>query len=167
MQLTTPEQLTSLINSLMINSAEKFDLNRRMANRTRQFFRAQIRAQRDVFGRTYTQRSQKKSTIAAKNRNDMFTGFSRMLRTKVSADAFYVGLSGHVGRIAKQHNDGETLSFSTRINASFNSRTMRWEGGSKVRNQYQLPKRTLIGWTPELEEELMIMICSAINQSIN
>ncbi|MFA0678629.1 virion morphogenesis protein, partial [Vibrio sp. 10N.222.51.A6] len=45
--LATPEQLTQVVESLVLTASDKFELNKRMANRARQFFRQQIRAQRD------------------------------------------------------------------------------------------------------------------------
>lgn len=90
--------------------------------------------------------------------NNMFTGLSNDLKTQISSKDFSVGLSGMSGHIARKHNEGKTISFTTRLNGWFNSKTRKWEGGREVKNYYQMPKRTMIGWTPELERELVQII---------
>lgn len=165
MQLDSPEQLTRIVESLVLSAAEKFDLNRRMANRTRQFFRQQIRAQRDIDDNPYKKRRRRKITTLRDgavtqntvNNKNMLLGISRGLRTHVTEDGFSVGLTGLLGKIGRTHNDGKTVSFTTRVNGFYNSRTGRWEGGIKVTGNYEMPTRTFIGWTQALEMELLAM----------
>ncbi|MFA0676969.1 virion morphogenesis protein, partial [Vibrio sp. 10N.222.51.A6] len=39
----------------------------------------------------------------------------------------------------------------------YNSKTGQWTGGVRTKRNYQMPKRTFIGWTPALERELLAM----------
>lgn len=163
MQLTSPEHLTHVINGLILTAPEKFDLNKRLANRSRQFFREQIRKQRDIDGNSYQKRGRRKITLDSKTRKakenkNMLLGFGRALKTKVDEQSFEVGIAGVAGNMARVHNEGEGASFTTRVNGYYNSRTSRWEGGVKVKQNYRMPKRTFIGWTPALERELLAMV---------
>ncbi len=165
MQLTNPEQLTAMFESLVLSPAQKFELNRKMANRTRQFFRAQIRNQRDIDNNPYQARTRRKvhhihqgKTTSTQNNKNMLMGLSRALKTYVDNDSFEVGLTGPYARIGEEHNEGRTMSFTTRMNGFYNSRTNRWEGGVKTKANYRMPKRTFIGWGPSLERELMAMM---------
>lgn len=175
--LKTPEQLTQVVESLVLTASEKFDLNRRMANRTRQFFRGQIRAQRDIDNNPFQPRTGRKATVfsqgvrgkhGAKHRRamvalnttdnkNMMEGFSKSLRTHVTKDTFEVGVKGVAGKIGREHNEGSQVSFSTRVNGFYNSKTGKWEGGRLTKRNYEMPQRTFIGWTPALERELLAM----------
>jgi|GEM_PF-1866962 len=182
--LQTPEQLTQIVESLVMTAAEKFELNKRMANRARQFFRQQVRNQRDIDNNPYQSRTARKATVFSRgirgkhgakhdrqlvalntvNNKSMLFGFSRALRTQVSEESFAVGLKGVAGNIGREHNEGSQISFSTRVNGFYNAnykkdgkRVGRWEGGHLTKRNYQMPKRTFIGWTPALERELMAM----------
>ncbi|MUJ39101.1 phage virion morphogenesis protein [Aliivibrio fischeri] len=171
MQLSSPEQLTSIIDGLLLSEAEQFDLNRRLANRSRQYFRSQIRLQRDIEGRSYQKRARRKITLdskthKAKDNKNMLMGFSRALKTQVNDKGFEVGLAGVVGNMARDHNEGRTLSFTTRAKGYYNSRTSRWKGGTKVKQFYQMPKRTFIGWTPALERELLAMVAEQFTAGV-
>ncbi|WED23518.1 phage virion morphogenesis protein [Vibrio sp. JC009] len=165
MQLTSPDQLTQLVESLVLTASEKFDLNRRMANRARQFFRQQIRAQRDIDNNPYQSRTRRKKVALTNNREaqhtvnnkNMLMGFSRSLRTRVTEDDFEVGLKGVAGLVAREHNEGSQISFTPRMKGFFNSKAGRWEGGTLTKRNYRMPKRTFIGWTPALERELIAM----------
>ena len=90
--------------------------------------------------------------------NNMFSGLSNDMRTDVSEEGFGVGLAGLTGHIAGIHNQGSTVSFTTRVNGWFNNKTRKWEGGKQVKNYYQMPKRTLIGWNKTLEQEIAHII---------
>lgn len=172
MPMSNPEQLTSAINSLIMSDDKKFELNRLLANRTRQYFRAQIRQQRDIDGNPYQSRTRRKiSTIYRnggnekafntqnnKNNKNMLMGISRALKTEVTKDNFEVGVAGVLGKIGRVHNEGREMSFTTRMNGYYNSKTNQWEGGTKVKGNYRMPKRTFIGWTPALERELLAMV---------
>ena len=165
MQLTNPEQLSSMFESLALSPAQKFELNRKMANRSRQFFRAQIRQQRDIDNNPYQSRTRRKvnntrlgKVTSTQNNKNMLMGLSRSLKTYVDNDSFEVGLTGVPAKIGRQHNEGQTMSFTTRLNGFYNSRTNQWEGGVKTKANYRMPKRTFIGWTPSLERELMAMM---------
>ncbi|MGL4225949.1 MAG: phage virion morphogenesis protein [Vibrio sp.] len=175
--LKTPDQLTQVVESLVLSATAKFDLNRRMANRVRQFFRAQMRDQRDIGNTPYRSRTPRKVTVFTQgvrgkhgkkhqtqkvalntvNNRNMLIGLSRSLRAQVDAESFEIGLTGVAGRIGKQHNDGSQLSFTTRVNGYYNPDNSRWEGGTKVKQNYKMPQRTFIGWTPALERELLSM----------
>lgn len=175
--LRTPEQLTQVVESLVLTATEKLDLNRRMANHARQFFRAQIRAQRDIDNNPYQSRTQRKASVFSQgvrgkhgdkhkrykvalntvNNRNMLTGLSKSLRTRVDEESFEIGLTGVAGRIGRQHNEGSQLSFTTRVNGFYDNKTGRWQGGTKVKQNYQMPQRTFIGWTPALERELLAM----------
>lgn len=163
MKLTNPDQLTRALNALALTDDERFDLNRKLANRTRQYFREQIRKQRDVDDKAYQARKKQKITLdsktqTAKNNKNMLMGFSRSLKTRVDKQSFEVGLAGMTGRMARDHNEGKEVSFATRVNGFYNSKTDRWEGGTKAENTYKMTKRTFIGWTPKIERELLAMI---------
>ncbi|OCH43712.1 phage virion morphogenesis protein [Aliivibrio fischeri] len=171
MQMTNPEQLTAAINSLVMSDDKKIELNRLLANKTRQYFRGQIRKQRDIDGNPYQSRTRRKISTQYKagdkeeikltqNNRNMLMGLSRALKTSVSKEDFEVGVTGVLGRIGRQHNEGQTLSFTTRMRGFYNSKTNQWEGGTKVKGNYQMPKRTFIGWTPTLERELLAMVAT-------
>ena len=169
MRLETPEQLVSMLDGLALSPAQQFELNRKLANRARQFFRGQIRKQRDVDNNPYQGRTRRKKqelgdgvALNTQNNKNMLMGLSRGLKTAVSDDAFEVGLTGVPGKIARQHNEGQTLSFTTRLNGFYNSKTNQWEGGTRTKGNYRMPKRTLLGWTPSLERELMAMISAEL-----
>ncbi|ELL7084842.1 phage virion morphogenesis protein [Vibrio fluvialis] len=163
--LKTPDQLTQVVERLVLTATDKLDLNRRMANRARQFFRAQIRAQRDIENNPYQSRTGRKkvslrdgiSLRHTVNNKNMLMGLSKSLRTQADEHHFEVGLAGVAGRIGQEHNQGSQLSFTTRVNGFFDSRTGRWQGGRRVKQNYQMPQRTFIGWTPEIERELLAM----------
>ena len=161
--LKTPEQLTQIIDGLILTSSERLDLNKRLANRSRQYFREQIRKQSDIDGKRYTARKRPKITLdsktqKAKNNKNMLMGFSRALKTTVTDKSFEVGLAGLVGKIARVHNAGQSVSFTTHVNGFFNSKTSQWEGGTLTKKNYTMTKRTFIGWTPALERELLAMV---------
>ncbi len=169
MQMSNPEQLTSAINSLIMSDDNKFKLNRLLANRTRQYFRAQIRQQRDIDGNPYQSRTRRKISTKVKsgakekvhntqNNKNMLMGISRALKTEVTKDNFEVGVAGVLGNIGRVHNEGREMSFTTRMKGFYNSKTNQWEGGTKVKGNYRMPKRTFIGWTPALERELLAML---------
>ena len=154
-----------MFESLALSPAQKFELNRKMANRSRQFFRAQIRQQRDIDNNPYQSRTRRKvnntrlgKVTSTQNNKNMLMGLSRSLKTYVDNDSFEVGLTGVPAKIGRQHNEGQTMSFTTRLNGFYNSRTNQWEGGVKTKANYRMPKRTFIGWTPSLERELMAMM---------
>lgn len=163
--LATPEQLTQAVESLVLTASDKFELNKRMANRARQFFRQQIRAQRDIDNNPYQSRTRRKTTQLwdgtqaqnTVNNKNMLLGFGKALRTHVTEESFEVGLKGVAGRIGQEHNQGAQVSFTTRVNGQYNSKTGQWTGGVKTKRNYQMPKRTFIGWTPALERELLAM----------
>lgn len=167
MDIKTPEQLIALVNSFELDDKAKFALNRKLANTTRKIFRSQIRAQRDINGKAYAPPKRRKVKIdkqgKAKVNKNMLMGLSRMLQTHVSNDAFSVGLSGLAGKIATTHNEGKTVTYTRRMNGWFNSKTNQWEGGTKRKAAYTMPKRTMIGWTPEIERQLAQIIFSEIN----
>lgn len=108
--LESPEQLTQLVDTLVIKASEKHDLNRRMANRARQFFRQQVRAQRDINNNPYQSRRPKTQLDDGANNKDMLLGFAQALRTRASDKGFEVGLKGTVGVIGREHNEGAQLS---------------------------------------------------------
>ncbi|WP_375751603.1 phage virion morphogenesis protein [Vibrio sp. HN007] len=177
MRLESPEQLTQMVDSLILTATEKFDLNRRMANRARQFFRQQIRTQRDIDNSPYQPRRARKATIISRgvrgkhgakhqrrmlalntvDNKSMMQGFSKALRTHVAEDSFEVGVKGIAGKVGREHNEGSEISFTTRVNGFYNNKTGKWEGGLLTKRNYQMPKRTFIGWTPALERELLAM----------
>ncbi|ODS04316.1 phage virion morphogenesis protein [Vibrio scophthalmi] len=177
MQLSSPDQLTQLVESLVLDASEKYELNRRMANRARQFFRQQIRSQRDVDNNPYQSRRKRNMSIVSRgvrgkhgakhqrnqvarntvNNKNMLLGISKSLRTRVSDKDFEVGLVGVAGLIGREHNEGSEVSFTTRVNGYFDSNTGRWRGGVATKRNYTMTQRTFIGWTPELERELMAM----------
>ncbi|PMM25588.1 phage virion morphogenesis protein [Vibrio lentus] len=175
-KLDTPEQLTQMVDSLVLQAKERFNLNRRMANRTRQYFRQKIREQRDIYGNQYQPRRKRVTTrkyhdIDGKsfslvrntiNNKNMLLGLSRSLKTYVTDDSFEVGLTGVAAAIGRKHNEGSSVEFTTRVNGFYNSRTGKWEGGVKTKGNYEMPKRTFIGWTPELEKELLAMAAEAL-----
>ena len=167
MEIKTPEHLIALVNSFELDDKAKFALNKKLANTTRKIFRSQIRAQRDIDGKAYAPPKRRKVSIdkqgKAKVNKNMLMGLSRMLQTHVSSDSFSVGLSGLAGKIARTHNDGKTVTYTRRMNGWFNSKTNQWEGGTKRKAAYTMPKRTMIGWTPEIERQLAQIIFSEIN----
>lgn len=165
MTINQPEQLTQVVDRLVLSATDKFDLNKRMANRARQFFREQNRRQRDIDGKPYQSRTRrtvvdtrlgKDATSPFKNK-DMLLGLVRALRIAATEDGFEVGLRGGTARIAKEHNEGAAVSFSTRVNGFFDSKVGRWTGGTLTKRYYQMPKRTFFGWTRALEQELLAM----------
>lgn len=166
MEIKTPENLLTLLKSIELDDKARFQLNRKLANHTRRAFRGQIRAQRDIDGKSYAPRKRRAVNIdkqgKAKVNRNMLMGMSRMLQTHVSSDSFSVGLAGLAGKIAKPHNEGKTVTYTRRMNGWFNSKTNQWEGGTKRKAAYTMPKRTMIGWTPELERQLVQIIFKEI-----
>ncbi|CAH7322958.1 Virion morphogenesis protein [Vibrio chagasii] len=163
--INKPEQLTQVVDRLVLSATDKFDLNKRMANRARQFFREQIRRQRDIDDNLYQSRTRRtvvntrlrKSVKSTLKNKDMLLGLARALRTYITEDGFEVGLKGVTARIAREHNDGSVVSFTTRVNGFFDSKTGRWAGGKLTKRHYRMPKRTFLGWTRALEQELLAM----------
>lgn len=158
MEIKTPEQLLSLLNNVNVTGKEKFELNKQLANHTRRFFRTQIRAQRDVDGKAYAPRKRRATGVNKQgkipSKRNMLMGMSRNLKTEVSDGEFSVGLVGLEGHIAQIHNEGKSVVYTRKIDGFFNSKTNSWEGGTKQKAAYQMPKRTLVGWTPELQKQL-------------
>lgn len=174
LELKSPEQLTAALNSLNISPKRKKELNRKLANRTRQFFRGQIRTQRDIDNNPYQARRRRVTTKFngetarnTQNNKNMLLGLGRSLKTVVTGDNFQVGLSGLPAKIGRIHNDGKGLSFTTRVNGFFNAATNKWEGGVRVKGNYTMPKRTFIGWTPSLERELLAMISAELLENMD
>lgn len=166
MEIKTPEGLVTLLKSLELDDKAKLALNKKLANTTRQQFRAQIRAQRDVDGTPFAPRKRRKTSIdkqgKAKTKRNMLMGMSSNLKTEISADTFSVGLVGLEGHIAKIHNEGKSVVYTRRINGFFNKKTNSWEGGTKQKAAYTMPKRTMIGWNKELERKIAQIILSEI-----
>lgn len=172
-QIKAPEDIVTMLQNLTLTDKERFDLHRRLANKTRKFFRGQITAQRDIDGKPFAPRKRRKTGYVDKKtgkfirrgnleqRGNMLMGFSRMLKTQVGKDGFAVGVASFA-EIAKRHNEGKAITFSTRIKGWFNSKTNKWEGGRKAQLSYRMPKRTFIGWTKELE----VMIAHDIYQKM-
>lgn len=163
--INKPEQLTQVVDRLVLSATDKFDLNKRMANRARQFFREQIRRQRDIDDNPYQSRTRRKvikirpgqkAKVTINNKN-MFLGLARSLRTYVTEDGFEVGFKGVTARIAREHNYGSVVSFTTQVNGFFDRKTGRWAGGKLTKRNYRMPKRTFLGWTRALEQELLAM----------
>jgi len=157
LDIKTPEHLMDMLASLQLTSAKQKQLNKELASDTRNFFRGQIKKQSDINGTSYAPRKRRaeRERIGMKkvNRN-MLTGLSRMLMPQSDENGFSVGIAGVAGKIAKKHNEGQAISYTTRMNGWFNSKTNRWEGGIKRKAAYRMPKRTFIGWTPKLEQQI-------------
>ncbi|MUK93754.1 virion morphogenesis protein [Aliivibrio fischeri] len=186
MQMTNPEQLTAAINNLVMSDDKKIKLNRLLANKTRQYFRGQIQQQRDIDDNPYQVRRERKVSFIYRgvrgkhgakhrrrklalntiNNKNMLTGLSRALKTSISKEDFEVGVTGVLGRVGRQHNEGQTLSFTTRMRGFYNSKTNQWEGGIKVKGNYQMPKRTFIGWTPALERALLAIVAEQFTTGV-
>lgn len=163
MEIKTPEQLIKLLEQVPLQGKEKLKLNAKLANHTRRFFRTQVRAQRDIDGKAYApkKRSQNKVNKRGKipTRTNMLLGMNRNLKTDISNDHFSVGLVGLEGHIMGIHNEGKSVVYTRKINAWFNSKTNSWEGGTKAtKSAYKMPKRTMIGWTKELNLEIQELI---------
>lgn len=166
MEIKTPDDIVGLLQSLTLSDARRKNLHRNLANKTRRFFRDQIKQQRDIHGIPYAPRRRRKpiaigfggEKIYKQNLDqgrNMLTGFSRAIKTQVDNNGFSVGLQGIPRQIAQTHNEGKKVTFSTRVNGWFNSKNNRWEGGRKAHFSYKMPKRTSIGWTPKLEQEIV------------
>lgn len=164
LQIKTPERIQSLLNELTLSPKERKALHIELANDTRQFFRGQIRKQRDIHGTPYAPRRRRKPAYVVngkkvyrqnlEQRRNMLTGLGRMLMTQADESGFSVGLGGLAGKIAQVHNEGQAVTYTTRMNAWFNSQTNRWEGGRKSQQAYRMPERTFIGWTKDLEQQI-------------
>jgi hypothetical protein len=166
-KLNTPAQLTAMLDGMVLEPERRLALHRRLANHTRRFFRGQIRQQRDIDGAPYQPRSsrnrtrsrqEQKEVFNTKSSSNMFMGLSRAMKTYADDSGFEVGLTGLAAKIAREHNEGATISFTTRVNGFYDAKTNRWGGGRKQKNHYRLPKRAMIGFTPALERELMAII---------
>lgn len=167
MELKTPEELVSLIESMQLTPKENLALNKECANHTRRYFRAQIKAQRDINNKAYAPRKRQKNSFNKNGKlstsNNMFSGLSKNIKTHVSADSFSVGLAGLEGHIAKTHNNGESVIYPRRINGWFNHKTNSWQGGKKSGTaSYKMTKREMIGWSEKLKRELMKKIIDGI-----
>lgn len=167
MEIKTPEELITLLKQVPLEGKEAFNLNKKLANHTRRFFRAQIKAQKDIDGKPYAPRKRRKGV--GKNgkvptKNNMLMGMSSNLKTNVSEDGFGVGLVGLEGHIAKKHNEGKQVVYTRRINGFFNNKTKMWEGNAKgPKASYKMPKRTMVGWTPVLKREIAAIIFENMN----
>ena len=159
MDIKTPENLVALMQGLALDDKAKLKLNIKLANHTRKTFREQVRAQRDVDGRSYAPRSKRAVKKKKPRKKNMLTGFSRNLKTYATKDTFSVGLVGLEGHIASKHNEGKSVVYTRRINGFFNSKTNLWEGGEKGnKSVYKMPERKFIGWTKPLERQVAQMI---------
>lgn len=163
MEIKTPQELITLLEQVPLKGKEKLKLNAELANHTRRFFRAQIRAQRDIDGKAYAPRKRRQNRLNKNGkvgtRTNMLLGMSRNLKTEISSDHFAVGLVGLEGHIMKIHNEGKSVVYTRKINGWFNSKTNRWEGGNKhTKSAYKMPKRTAVGWTEKLKRELAQII---------
>lgn len=162
MEIVTPAQLVTLLGQVSLQGKDKFELNRQLANHTRRFFRAQISAQRDINNTPYAPKK-RRATVNSRgkvpNKNNMLMGMSRNLKTHIDEDEFHVGLAGLEGHIAKIHNEGKSVVYMRKINGWFNTKTNLWENGNKdTKSAYLMPKRTIVGWTPELQRQLTQII---------
>lgn len=164
-EIKTPELLVNMLESLQISPAKKKTLNKELANKTRKYFRGQIRKQRDIHNVPYAPRRRRRpiyitaygKKIYRQNmdqRRNMLSGLSRMLMAQSDENGFSVGLAGVPGIIAANHNEGKTISYTTRMNGWFNHKTNKWEGGRKSHLAYRMPKRTFIGWTPAITQNI-------------
>ncbi|BBN59318.1 phage virion morphogenesis protein [Hydrogenovibrio marinus] len=164
--ISTPEQVLQLLKSVDLPASERKKLNRDLANTTRRYFHEQIREQKDIYGKSYKPRRKRKYEASKSgkvhSRLSMFLGFSRMMKAMSDENGFEVGLAGLAGKIAKVHNDGETVTLPTRMHGWFNSKTNQWEGGVKRKMQVRMPERTFIGWTQELEKQITTKIIKAM-----
>ncbi len=158
LDIKTPEHLAGMLQGLQLTPADMKTLNRKLANQTRKYFRGQIRNQTDIDGKKYAPPKRRTATIdktgKAKVNRNMLSGLSRMLIAQSDENGFSVGLAGLAGKIAKTHNEGETVSFTKRMNGWFDSKTNQWKGGTKQKAAYKMPKRTFIGWNKELELQI-------------
>lgn len=181
MKLSTPEQLVATLKTLAMPAKEKMALNRKLANMARQYFRAQIREQRDVLtDKAYlprTTRSNKwrkirDSSISRqvagnkKRARLMFSGISKSLRAYPEQDGFRVGLEGLLGKIGMVHNEGQMVEFSYRMHGFFNNKTKKWQGGRKQTGYYEMPERPFLGWNDELIRKLENEILSHMGASL-
>ncbi len=164
-EIKTPEHLESLLKSIQIEPKAQKKLNRDLANHVRKYFRGQIRKQRDIHNIPYAPKRRRKPMYityygkkiyrqSKDQRRNMLSGLSKMLFAQSDQDGFSVGLAGVPAIIAKTHNDGEAVTYTTRMNGWFNKNTKKWEGGRKSHFSYRMPKRTFIGWTTELEQQI-------------
>jgi hypothetical protein len=178
MKLQTPDHLVAMLKSLTLAPKERLELNRKLGNMARQYFRSQIREQRDVMtGKAYLPRKRGKvdgwtgerythqtidyertREMKKKRARLMFTGLSRDMRAYSDDAGFRVGLGGLSGHIGMIHNEGRSVEFSYRMHGFFNTKTARWEGGQKQTGFYKMPARPFIGWTPELVKRLELEI---------
>lgn len=175
MELYSPKPLTDMLEGAALSPTQKIALNRMLANHARKFFRGQIRQQRDIDGAPYQPRSTKlrtrsrlaqKEVINTNSSRNMLAGLSRSLRTQADAAGFEVGLTGIAAKIGREHNDGATLSFATRVKGFYDTRTNKWGGGRLQKRNYRMAKRTFIGWTPTLERELMSMMRAELLKNV-
>lgn len=181
MKLSTPEQLVATLKTLAMPAKEKMALNRKLANMARQYFRAQIREQRDVLTdkaylprttRSNKWRRLKESNVSRKVAGNkkrarlMFSGISKQLRAYPEQDGFRVGLEGLMGKIGMVHNDGGMVEFSYRMHGFFNHQKNRWEGGRKQTGYYEMPERPFLGWNEELIKQLENEILSHMGASL-
>jgi len=163
MEIKTPEQLISLLKQVPLQGKDKLKLHAKLANHTRRFFRAQVRSQRDVDGKAYAPKKRRQNKVNKNGkiptRTNMLLGMSRNLKTEISSDHFAVGLVGLEGHIMEIHNEGKSVVYTRKINGWFNSKTNSWEGGSKkTKSSYEMPKRTMVGWTKALNLEIQELI---------
>lgn len=180
MKLRTPEQLVATLKTLAMPAKEKMVLNRKLANMARQYFREQIRDQRDVLtGKAYLPRTTRPNkwrklrdsntaqmVSANKRARIMFSGISKQLRAYPEQDGFRVGLEGLLGKIGMVHNEGQMVEFSYRMHGFFNKKTNKWQGGRKQTGYYKMPERPFLGWNDELIRKLENEILSHMGESL-
>lgn len=158
LNLNTPEQIIQMLKDVQLSPSEKKKLHKELANDTKQFFKQQINDQQDIDGKRYAPRKRRKVKIQktgrARIRKKMLDGVAKKLTAKFDETGFSVGLTGKTGTVAKIHNDGQSVTYTKRINGWFNKKTQKWEGGTKQKAAYKMPKRTLIGWTKPLEQQI-------------
>lgn len=169
-QIKTPEHLVSLFQELPLNSKEKQDLTKDLANITRRFFRNQIRQQKDIHHVPFAPRRRKKLRVKLNNgkayfqtrakADRLFANLGKKMRTTSSSSGFESGWSGKYGAVGKLHNEGATIPYKTRMGGWFDEKSQRWRGGTEKTGFYALPKREFIGWTPELEQVIAHKILS-------
>ena len=165
MEIKTPEHIEQMLESLILSRAKRKKLHRHLSNQTRRYFRSQIRKQRDIKDLPFAPRS-RRNKVNLDMRRNMFTGLSKMLMAHSDEEGFSVGLAGLAGVIGEVHNEGKTVNFPARINGWFNKNTNQWEGGKKVRMAYKMPQRTIVGWSPKLEQEIAHEIFNAMKTEL-
>jgi len=142
-KLNNINELADLINGLALNKVQATKLNRTAGNAMRRVVRANLKAQKDIHGKSFEPRKKLKYTKSfsgkiSLNKNMLRTA-SRSLNQFADEKGVALGYSTVASKILKTHNWGANVKFKR-------------SSGKYV--SYLMPKREFFGWSDAMIAEV-------------